>query len=71
MGDYGNAGIELGRALETEPERVESIYRLALVHLKTGDDSKARDLLRKVVRLDRGGEFASKAGGMLDGIGKD
>ncbi len=71
MGDYGAAGIELGRALETEPEWVESIYHLALVHLKTGDDSKARDLLRKVVRLDRGGEFASKAGGMLDGIGED
>ena len=71
MGDYEKAGAELERVLELEPQRVESIYHLGLVHLKNGNESKARDLLRKVVRLDGGGEFASKAGGMLDGIGED
>jgi len=71
MGDYGKAETELGRALGAEPERVESIYHLALVHLKAGNESKAKDLLKQVVRLDRGGEFASRAGGMLDGIGED
>jgi Flp pilus assembly protein TadD len=71
MGDYGKAAAELERVLALEPQRVESIYHLGMVHLKNGNESKARDLLRKVVQLDGGGEFASKAGGMLDGIGED
>lgn len=70
MGDFENAEGSLERALEMEPERVESIYHLALVHLKAGNKTRARDLLEKVVQLDRGGEFASEAGGMLDGIGE-
>jgi spermidine synthase len=71
MGDYESAAAELEKVLAMEPQRVESIYHLGMVHLKNGDESKARDLLRKVVRLDGGGEFASKAGGMLDGIGEE
>ncbi|MFC1799592.1 fused MFS/spermidine synthase [Candidatus Eisenbacteria bacterium] len=71
MGDYSKAATELERALGSEPQRIESIYHLGLVHLKSGNKSKARDLMRKVVQLDGGGEFASKAGGMLDGIGED
>jgi Flp pilus assembly protein TadD len=71
MGDYGKATAELERVLALEPQRVESIYHLGLVHLKNGNESKARDLLKKVVQLDGGGEFASRAGGMLDGIGEN
>jgi spermidine synthase len=71
IGDYDKAAAELEKALGIEPHRVESIYHLGLVHLKNGNESKARGLLKKVVQLDGGGEFASKAGGMLDGIGEN
>jgi spermidine synthase len=68
IGDLDEAQAALEQAVAAEPERVESLYHLALVHQGKGEENRAQELLRTVIRLEPGGEFATKAGVIIDGI---
>ena len=71
MGDLGNARRSLERSLEIEPRNAEATFHLAKVSLDNGDNARARTLLARVLELDRAGEFAVKAGELLNGMGKE
>ncbi len=71
IGDPGRARRNLERALELEPRNAEVTLHLAIVSLDNGDDAGARTLLARVLDLDRAGEFAVKAGELLNGMGKE
>lgn len=70
-GDLDNARRALERSVELGPRNVESMYHLAVVHMDGGNLNRARTLLARVIEIDRGGEFAVKAGEVLNGMGKD
>ncbi len=71
MGDLGNARRSLERSLEIKPENAEATLHLAIVSLDSGDNARARTLLARVLELDRAGEFAVKAGELLNGMDKE
>jgi tetratricopeptide (TPR) repeat protein len=71
MGDLGNARGSLERALELDPGNAEATLHLAIVSMDGGDNARARTLLARVLELDRAGEFAVKAGELLNGMGKE
>ena len=64
-GDLGRSVEALRRALDLDPDRVESIYHLALVRGAQGKTVEMQDLLRRVVELDLNGEFGTEAAGLL------
>jgi tetratricopeptide (TPR) repeat protein len=71
MGDLANARSALERALEMQPGGLETMYHLAVVHVGAGDEAEARALLEDIIAMDQGGEFGTKAGELLDGMGKE
>jgi tetratricopeptide (TPR) repeat protein len=69
-GDLENARLAFEEVLAKEPEKVDTIYHLAVTHRQMGDRARAEELLRTVIRLDRGA-FAEKAGVILDELGTE
>jgi tetratricopeptide (TPR) repeat protein len=65
MGDLAAAAEAAERALELEPKRAESMWHLALVRQAQGRTDDMSSLLRRVIELDAGGDFARKAAGLL------
>jgi spermidine synthase len=70
MGDFEQARLAFEEALTHDRHKVETIYHLAMTHRQMGNREKTEELLRTVIRLDRGA-FAEKAGVMLDGLGTE
>ena len=46
------AKLELEASLAIMPQRAQSVFYLALVHLRLGDSRKARELLLKAIDLE-------------------
>jgi spermidine synthase len=67
MEDFESARASLEQALSLDPQNAESMYHLAVVHRHMGNRTRAEELLREVIGLDRGA-FAEKAEAMLNDI---
>jgi spermidine synthase len=70
MGDMAGARAALEKALEIDPQSVESLYHLAHVHMVKGERARAGELLTTLMRLDNG-KIGAKAGEMLNEIKKE
>jgi tetratricopeptide (TPR) repeat protein len=64
--DFGKAAGAFRQALKLEPERVETVYHLALVMQAQGNAGEMRRLLGEVVKLDANGVLGRKAAALLN-----
>jgi tetratricopeptide (TPR) repeat protein len=64
--DFGKAAGAFKQALKLEPERVETIYHLALVMQAQGNAGEMRRLFEEVVKLDADGVLGRKAAALLN-----
>lgn len=65
-GDFDRAAEALERACALAPDGVEPMFHLALVEKARGRTAKMRELLSKVVQIDRTGDFGTQARAILN-----
>jgi tetratricopeptide (TPR) repeat protein len=65
-GDLDAAAKALERACDLKPDGAEPLFHLAIVERARGRTERMKELLSRVVQVDRTGDFGAKAREMLD-----